>query len=112
MSMQKNRITYNRNELINKTLEILNENRPLFCRVQKDLVINILDAYEFAIKNCLKQATPEKSVMIKCLDGVQLISKWLSEREIKLNNVSMITLPRIGAKARITKYYSQKLNEN
>jgi hypothetical protein len=103
--------TYRQQDLISQTLELLNSGRPVYSQMQRQELENVIRAYETVIVDCLKEASPEKNILVKCFSGLQLTSSWMPSRKIKLNGRTVESEARIGGRAKFTKYFSRSLNQ-
>lgn len=76
-------------------------------------ITRILDSLEFFIYDNLIQATESHGVQIRLFGGLQLISTYVPEKVCNTCFGDNITIPaRIKTKAKLTRYYNQKLNED
>lgn len=105
-------MVYTHQEIITKTLNLLNEGRPKFSMVQRQELENILECYETVITKCLKKAEPELPVTVKAFSGLHLICKWIPSKVVKLYGKPIETGERLFATAKFTKHFNHRILNN
>lgn len=107
-------IVYNQNDIVNKTFHLINDDRPVFATVPKETIQQILDCYEYVIKDCLKEAAePKTKIIVKIFNGLQVIAQYVPAGKKKLYGTVIDAKTKIFVKAKTTKYFSYfVINDN
>lgn len=104
---------YSKEDLITRTLRLLNKGRNDFAKIQRAEVELIIRAYETAVKECLQEATDKTEIETKPLNGLKINSTFKPARTIRMYGDTRQVKEKISVKAKITKYFGYfTLNQN
>lgn len=100
------KMVYTREDLITRTLLLLNEGRNDFNGISRQEVKRILDAYENVITECLREAnsdTPE--IETKPIYGIKITATYKPAGIKTMYGEPRQTKEKISLKAKTTKYF-------
>ena len=99
---RNNRLTITQDNIIS---QIANQEGMSKASVRK-----VFKSTERYIFDCLSATTPSESTTIRILDGLTLECNYIPEKKIYTYD-EFVCKPRFWTKAKLTRYYNQKLNK-
>lgn len=104
---------YSKEDLITRTLRLLNKGRNDFAKIQRAEVELIIRAYETAVKECLQEATDTTEIETKPLNGLKITATFKPARNICMYGEQRQVKSKISVSAKLTKYFGWfAINQN